>query len=402
MNASDNLIVLAVGEIFLKRGNRRRFFAQLRKNAARAVRDLELDVSEIHGRLVVHHREARLDDPAAENPPIPIEAALRRLQWVFGVHSAMPGCQVPSDLRAIEEIAAEYLARRIGSKPLRFRVDTRRPNKSFPMRSVDVNREVGIAMFDRFPNLVLDLHEPELTLHIELGQALSFIYRRRHPMGGGLPVGSSGKVLLLLSGGLDSPVAGYLAQKRGCQVEALYFHSFPYISDHAKEKVKELAALLARGQGAIRLNVAPFTAIQEAIRDKAPNRQYVLLYRRFMLRIAEALAERVEALALVTGEAISQVASQTLQNMRCIEAVTRLPIIRPLVTYDKLEVVDLSRRLEMFEISTRPHDDCCSLFVARHPETKGRVEFLEQIEEGLDVEGLVADALDRIEVFEFR
>lgn len=400
--SQENLIVLAVGEIFLKKGNRRKFFVQLRRNAARAVRDLGLEVSEVHGRLVVHDPSAVLEDPHAENPPIPVEAALRRLQWVFGVHSAMPGRQVPSEIEAIAREAGDYLATRVGTKPLRFRVAARRPNKSFPMHSVDVNREVGIAMFERFPNLVLDLEEPELTLHIELGRALSFIYRVRHKMGGGLPVGSSGKVLLLLSGGLDSPVAGYLAQKRGCHLEALYFHSFPYISDHAKEKVKDLATLLARGQNQLRLHVCNFTRIQEAIRDGAPNRQYVLLYRRFMLRIAEALAARVEASALVTGESISQVASQTLANMRCIEAVTRLPLIRPLVTYDKLEVVDLSRRLEMFEISTRPHDDCCSLFVARHPETKGRVEFLEQIESGLDVEGLVAEALAGIESVELR
>lgn len=389
---NESIIVLTFAEVFLKRGNRRQFLDALRRNIAWALRNLPLQVTELHGRFVVIAKGAEIRNLR----PIEVAPAVDALQTVFGLHAAVPAVPVARSLESIRRAAIEILAPAVTPAPQRFRVTTRRADKTFPMKSFDLNRELGIAAFETFPQLVLDLYAPELELRVEIGRQLSFISRRRIPLAGGLPVGTAGKTLLLLSGGLDSPVAGYLAMKRGCQLEAIYFHSFPYVAEHTAEKVKRLGRLLARYQQTLKLHIVPFTAIQETIRRDTPSKQYVLLYRRFMLRIADAIARKIGADALITGEAISQVASQTLANIRCIEAVTPLPVLRPLVTFDKSETIILSRRLGFYETSIEPHDDCCSLFVDKHPETKGSLDFLRKLEATLPVAELVDEAVAKI------
>ena len=246
-------------------------------------------------------------------------------------------------------------------------------------------------------DLKVNLKTPDETLRVEIAEEHAHIWVQTYPGVGGIPIGATGKVLLLLSGGIDSPVAGYLAQKRGCELEAIYFHSPPFISEASREKVEALGRKLAPRQGGLTLNVVPFTEIQKAIKAHCDPRMTVLLYRRFMYRIADQLAARINAGALCTGENLAQVASQTLENLNVVDSVTSRMTLRPLISYDKTEIVSLARRIDTFETSILPHDDCCTLFVPKNPVTRARGTFLERAEELLDIDGLVAAALDGID-----
>ncbi len=247
----------------------------------------------------------------------------------------------------------------------------------------------------------MDLHNPELNVGVEVGSTQSFVFIGSVKGAGGLPVGASGKVALLLSGGIDSPVAGHLMQKRGCQLDAVYFHSPPYTGERARDKVEQLAGKLALAQGgSLPLHVVPFTAVQEAVRDGAPPDLAVVLYRRSMLRISQALAHERGCLALASGENLGQVASQTLANMACIEAVSELPLLRPLLTFDKAETIALARSLGTYDLSILPFDDCCSLFVPRHPATKAKAKTVEKFEGRLELGPIEEKAVEETELVE--
>lgn len=380
--AAPDLLVIRFSEIFLKGANRPSFVSTLEHNLKRALRGLPgLTVRRGHTRCFVH----------AESPEADLTEALERLTRVFGVSSLSLARRVPRDLdemaRAGAALATEAAAR--GART--FRVDARRGDKRFPVSSPEINTVVGEAA-RRASGLTVRLDQADVRIVVEVGPELAFVTSHVVPGPGGLPVGVSGNVLLLLSGGIDSPVAGYLCQKRGCRLTALYFHSAPYTGEPAKEKVIELSHELGGRQGGVRLVVVSLTEIQERFRDAANPRLLVLLYRRAMMRIACRVAGAENALAVATGENLGQVASQTLENLSCIAAVADRPILRPVLAYDKAEIMALARRIGTYDISIRPHVDCCSLFVPRHPATKGRIEDLAVEEAKVPLEAMLERA----------
>jgi thiamine biosynthesis protein ThiI len=358
-----DLLVVRFGEIFLKGDNRHQFVQCLEQNLRRALkRERHVAVETHHARAVVR----------ATGPEADLERVLAKVLRVFGVTSASLAVSVPRRVPEMAEAGARLMVEAARQGARSFKVKARRSDKRFPTRSPEVNDIVGRAAREA-SGLKVDVHDPEVTLTVEIGPKLAFVATHVARGPGGLPVGVSGKVTLLLSGGIDSPVAGYLAQKRGSRLNAIYFHSFPYTGEGAKQKVVDLARELGQAQGGIRLSVIPFTALQEAFREHANPRLLVLLYRRAMMRIACKVAEMEGALALATGENLGQVASQTLENLGTIEDVADRPVLRPVISFDKAEIVSLAKRIGTYDISVQPFDDCCSLFVPRHPVTKGRI-----------------------------
>lgn len=372
------LIVLRVGEIFLKGRNRQHFYKRLVRNARRLLEDLDgVSVEPAYLRAVVRH------------PPELEQACLDRLGRLFGLQSMSPGVEVERDLEAFGETAIT-LAEDIPADAT-FKVTTKRRDKSFPMTSEAVSREVG-GRVHMATGLRVDVRNPDRTIRVEIGDRNCYLFGSVVPGPGGLPIGTAGNVSLLLSGGIDSPVAGWSAMRRGCNVNAIYFHSFPYTGDKTKEKVLDLARILARWQGALTVNVVHFTDVQKTLREHGPGELAVLLYRRMMMRAASRIAARERSSALVTGENLGQVASQTLENLGVIADCATLPVLRPLITYDKSEIVNRAKAIDTYETSILPYDDCCSLFVPKHPATRAKLETLVSAEEGLDCEAL-ADQL---------
>ena len=380
----DRVILCRFGELFLKSGNRKRFEEVLHRNIRHALSGLGgTRVEPVHGRVLVHlpNDDAKVDD------------AVERLRRVFGLVSFSVAVLVPVELEAIAS-AAVTLASRVAAAehPRSFKVEARRSDKRFPMTSVELAREVG-GRIVAATGLAVDVHHPALVVGIEVAAKRAFVYAGEVEAPGGLPVGVSGRALLLLSGGIDSPVAGWLAAKRGLALESVYFHSPPYIGEKSRDKVVTLARLLARSQAMDAITVISFTDVQKRLRDAGPAELAVVLYRRMMMRIADAVADRTGAHALVTGENLGQVASQTIQNMSAIEAAARRIVLRPLVTYDKVETMALARRIGTYETSILPFEDCCSLFTPRHPETNARVQDAERAESSLDLAAEVAAAV---------
>ncbi len=394
--APPDVLVVRYSEIFLKGENRRLFEDVLQKNVQRALLRVPgaelLRVRRHHARLVVEADPEAAGARNADAAAPALEAALPAVLSVFGVSSASLAVTVPKELPRIAARGAGALivaARATGART--FKVTARRSDKHFPHGSFELNDIVG-AGARRASGLAVDVRHPDVTLVVEIGPELSFVSAHQAKGPGGLPVGVSGNVTLLLSGGIDSPVAGWLCQKRGCRVNAVYFHSAPYTGDGSRRKVIELARLLGRTQGGIRLTVIPFAEFQEACRASANPRLLVVLYRRAMARLAERVALAEDSLAVATGENLGQVASQTISNLAAIEAAIALPVLRPVLTYDKNEIIDLARRIGTFETSTLPFDDCCSLFVPRHPVTRARAQEAEHAEAALPGYDALLDA----------
>jgi tRNA uracil 4-sulfurtransferase len=374
-------VLCRYGEIFLKRGRRRYFIEGLCRNARAVLADLEgVRVRAPHGRMIVE---------AGEQEP---SALTSRLGRVFGLTDLSPvqvldrrdGEDADSLRARIAETAVELARRGHGVGASTFRISARRSDKSFPYSSSDLAPWLGGEVLEALPDLRVKLKGADLDIEVELRPEEVFVNAGREPAPGGLPVGSNGRSLLLLSGGIDSPVAGWLMQKRGVRVDAVTFDSFPLTSPQATEKVKTLCGLLSRWAPALTLHIVPFSDLQLMFREEVPAQLLLLLYRRAMFRIADRLASRIGALALVTGESVGQVASQTLHNMRAIEAVTPTPVIRPIATNDKAETVAMAKKLGTYPISILPYQDCCSLFVPEHPELKGKHERLSRLEGHLD------------------
>jgi thiamine biosynthesis protein ThiI len=383
-----SVLLTRYGEIFLKGQNRGFFERRLVENIKRSVAGIPgARVERTHGRVLVW---PPADDASGSK-------TLRAVARVFGLTSVSPAAVVPRELAAISVAAVESARREVarrGGRPT-FKVETRRSDKRFQPASPEVSKQVGAAIVEAL-DLPVDVHHPQLEVGVEIGFEHAFVYAETAPGPGGLPVGVTGKVELLLSGGIDSPVAGWLMLKRGCELGATYFHSFPYTGDHSKEKVSQLARALAAWQLAdVRLNVVHFTDVQKALREASGDgRLAVVLYRRMMMRIAERLARSSGARALVTGEALAQVASQTLENLAVIGDSVRIPILRPCLAHDKQETIAIARRIGTYETSIQPYDDCCSLFVPEHPETRAKLDDVRACESRLDVEAL-ADACAR-------
>jgi len=376
----QSVVLCRYGEIFLKSGNRKRFEGVLRRNIEAAVADLPgAAVEAPHGRFVV-----RAPDAA--------EAAAR-VERVFGLVSLSTAAVVGADIDEIGAAAVDCArgALAAAAAPATFKIEARRTDKRFPLSSMDIARVVG-ARVGQATGLPVDVHRPALSVGVEVGTGQAFVYAGSRAAPGGLPVGSSGRALLLLSGGIDSPVAGWLAAKRGLAIDAVYFHSPPYVGEKSRDKVLALGRQLGRWQACRSVTVVPFTETQKRLRDAGPGELAVVLYRRMMMRIADAVGDQLQADALVTGENLGQVASQTVQNLTAIEDAARRVVLRPLVTYDKVETTALARRIGTYETSILPFDDCCSLFVPRHPATAARASDAARAEAKLDVAAEVAAA----------
>ena len=290
-----------------------------------------------------------------------------------------------------------------GEEKKTFKVHTRRANKSFPMESMEVNAELGGRILDAFPNLTVDVHQPDVMLHIELRRNI-YIYSEIIPGPGGMPLGTNGRSMLLLSGGIDSPVAGYMVAKRGVYIDATYFHAPPYTSERAKQKVVDLAKKVARYTGPIRLHVINFTDIQMYIYDQCPHDELTIIMRRYMMRIAQQIAIDTGCLALITGESIGQVASQTVPSLAATNDVCTLPVFRPLIAFDKEDIVTIAKKIDTYETSILPYEDCCTTFVAKHPVTKPRVDLIRKSELSLaeKIDAMVAEAIASDEIIEIR
>ncbi len=394
-----NGILIRYGEIWLKKGRRDLFQKKLLNNVRAACKQVgSFRVTAPYGRMLVTSM-----DEVEPGIPAPLGGNERRLiravARVFGIESVSPVQICARTMESFTDHVREMIPDLVKAHPraATFRVRVNRADKRFPGTSESIARNLGSVAGEMMPHLRVNLGKPDVVIGVEIHPDFGCVYGEHVPGVGGLPVGTSGRSVLLLSGGIDSPVAGWLAAKRGLSVDALYFHAAPHVSAQSLEKVRSLARQLVPALGRVHLHVAHFAAFQEHCRDLAPSKWLVLLYRRQMMRVANRVAERIGAGALVTGETLGQVASQTVANMGVVEAASERPVLRPLVCYDKLETVALAEEIGTYEISILPHDDCCSLFVDPHPETKGSVKRAEKIEERLDWEGHLEQIVDGIE-----
>ena len=369
-------ILCRFGELFLKGGNRGFFLRAMADNVRKAVRDLpDAKVTTPYGRILVRVADELREDACA------------RLERVFGLVSVSAGAETSLDIAAITATAVAEARAALARNPelgRSFKVEARRSNKQYPLDSHAIDCHVGDAIMDA-TGLPVDVHKPSLRIGVEITQNTAYIFAEVRPAPGGLPVGVSGRALLLLSGGIDSPVAGWLAAKRGLALEALTFHSPPFTGERAKDKVVSLLRILSRWQVATTLWVAHFTETQQRLREAGPGELAVVLYRRMMVRVADLLCDRTRCNAIVTGENLGQVASQTLINMANIDDVARHIVLRPLLTYDKMETTALARKIGTLDTSSLPYEDCCSLFMPAHPATAAKLAAVEAAERRLDV-----------------
>lgn len=332
------------------------------------------------------------------------DEAVETLKRIFGIAAICPMVQV--DDNGYEDLKKQVLAyvdEVYEDKNFTFKVNARRGNKKYPVNSDQINRDLGEVILDAFPETKVDVHHPEVMLHVEVRNRIN-IYSIVIPGPGGMPVGTNGKAMLLLSGGIDSPVAGYMISKRGVKIDAVYFHAPPYTSERAKQKVVDLAKLVSRYSGPVHLHIVNFTDIQLYIYDQCPHEELTIIMRRYMMRIAERLAVDVGAQALITGESIGQVASQTMQSLAATDAACTMPVFRPVIGFDKQEIVDVAEKIGTYETSVLPFEDCCTIFVAKHPVTKPNVEVIRRSEEKLaeKIDQLVREAIDTVEVIEVK
>lgn len=377
-------ILVRYGELALKGRNRGQFEQQLQKNIFAAVRDYGATVDKLHGRFLVSSPEEQVDRIA------------QTLSAIFGIVSISPVEVTALTMESIKHAAAGAAAEKTGTG-VSFAIQTRRANKEFQYSSMEMNRLLGSHLQQIFPGLRVDLNNPSFTLFVEIGYDKAYLYSEHISGPGGLPLGISGKGLLLLSGGIDSPVAGWLSMKRGLALEALHFHSFPFTGHHSREKAVEICRILSRSSESLTLHTINVIEIQKELRAKCPVKMGIILLRRMMLRLAEELSKRHELQALVTGESLGQVASQTLQSMAVTEKATNMLILRPLVGMDKKEIVDQAISIGTYETSILPYEDCCTLFLPSSPVTKPKLRVIEEAEKVLDLENLIKTALGTLE-----
>ena len=383
----NEMILLKLGEMVLKGLNRHSFEDKLQANIHRRLNGL--------GRFRVYTRQSTTYVEPMEDS-CDMDAAWEAMKKVFGVVGLSRARACDKDKDAILRACHEYLDDRLRSART-FRVETRRADKTFPMTSIQLSQYVGGELDELYPNLQVDVHHPELTVYVEIRDYAAFVHANPDPGAGGLPVGINGRAVSLLSVGIDSPVASYMIAKRGVSLDMVHFFSYPYTSPEAKEKVLELARLLTTWCGHLTVHVVPFTAIQEELRRSCPEEMFTLVMRRFMMRIAQRVAKRCGAKALVTGESLGQVASQTMDAMTVTGQVVDIPVLRPVVGMDKEEIVQISRKIGTYDTSILPYEDCCTVFTPRHPRLRPTVEEAEAAEAGLDIEAMVQAAVDGIE-----
>ena len=327
------------------------------------------------------------------------EEAVEALKRVFGIYGICPAVVLEDQgFQQLSKDVADYVKKVYGEKALTFKVNTRRNKKSYPMQSMEVSSELGGVILDACPNMKVDVHNPQVTVNVEIRNKI-YLYSENIPGPGGMPLGTNGSAMLLLSGGIDSPVAGYMIAKRGVTIDAVYFHAPPYTSERAKQKVIDLAKLVSRYAGPIRLHIVNFTDIQLYIYDKCPHEELTIIMRRYMMKIAEEFAKKDQCLALVTGESIGQVASQTIHSLAATNEVCTMPVFRPLIGFDKQEIVDVALKIQTYDTSILPYEDCCTIFVAKHPVTKPNIQVIKKSEERLQekIDDMLKEAVESAE-----
>lgn len=382
--------LIKYAEIGTKGKNRFLFEDALIKQIKHALRPVE-------GKFIISKESGRIYmDAQGEYDYDEVIAALKR---VFGIAWICPMFQIEkTDFEEIKKEVASYVDQVYEDKNFTFKVDAKRVDKKYPVSSEQMNRDLGEVILDTFPETKVDVHHPDVLLKVEVRKLVN-IYSVMIPGPGGMPVGTNGKAMLLLSGGIDSPVAGYMIAKRGVMIDAVYFHAPPYTSERAKQKVVDLAKLVSRYSGPINLHVVNFTDIQLYIYEQCPHEELTIIMRRYMMKIAESIAKETGSLALITGESIGQVASQTVQSLAATNEVCTMPVFRPVIGFDKQEIVDISEKIGTYETSILPYEDCCTIFVAKHPVTKPNVEVIRKSEENLSekIDELFAEAVNTVE-----
>lgn len=385
--------LLKYGEIGIKGKNRYLFEDAL-------VRQVRYALKDVDGNFDVHKSQARIYVDCEGD--YDYEDTVEHLKRVFGLVGICPVVRMED--KGFEELKKDvvaYMAEMYPDRNFTFKVESRRARKSYPKNSMEISRDLGEAILYAFPEIKVDVHHPDVLVNVEVRNEI-YVYSEIIPGAGGMPVGTNGNAMLLLSGGIDSPVAGYMVSKRGVGLEATYFHAPPYTSERAKQKVVDLAKIVARYSGPIKLHVVNFTDIQLYIYDKCPHDELTIIMRRYMMRIAEEFARRDGCLGLVTGESIGQVASQTMQSLAATNDVCTMPVYRPLIGFDKQEIVEISEKIDTFETSILPYEDCCTIFVAKHPVTKPKLDVIQRSEQRLseDIDHLVEAALETTEIIE--
>ncbi|NLH58204.1 MAG: tRNA 4-thiouridine(8) synthase ThiI [Clostridiales bacterium] len=386
----ERIILIRYGEIHLKGQNRPFFEKALHKNIKNSLRSFpDAKVIRAQGRYYVENYE---DETSI------IDALTR----VFGIVSISPAYKLSKDFdllgAAVEQMTAAYLAQRPADTIVSFKVESRRADKTYPLNSMDISKKLGSRLLSAYPDrLKVDVHDPDLRVNVEIREH-AYIYHQVIKGAGGMPVGTNGKAALLLSGGIDSPVAGYMIAKRGVSLTAIHYHSFPYTSDRSKQKVIDLARHLTRYSGPFRLHIVPFTEIQQELYEKCPDSQLTVLMRRFMMKIAEQIAIKEGAKALITGESIGQVASQTIEALGVTNDAVSLPVFRPLIGLDKVEIMDIAQEIGSYETSILPYEDCCTIFTPKHPVTHPKLERIKASEKLVDGDRLIAEAVSNTEL----
>jgi thiamine biosynthesis protein ThiI len=379
-------ILIRYGEISTKGKNRKRFVDQLKEN-------IKLVLHEFPALGYSSNRDRMYIRLHGENH----EPILEKLKNVFGIHSFSLALKTKNELEAIKNGALELMSEQYKPGDT-FKISAKRADKSFPLLTNEINHAIGSHILQNFEGLTVDVHEPEIDLRVEVREEAAYLTCKDYQGAGGLPAGASGKAVLMLSGGIDSPVAGFFAMKRGIDVDAIHFFSPPYTSERAKQKVIDLARKLTSFSGKIKLYIVPFTEIQETIQKQVPESYNMTSTRRMMLKIADRICEKQGGLAIITGESLGQVASQTLESMFAINEVTNTPIIRPLITYDKTDIITIAKQIGTHDTSILPYEDCCTIFTPASPTTKPKLEKAQRFESFLDFESLIDKAVEETDV----
>lgn len=385
------IVLVKYGEMVLKGLNKRSFEDMLTKNIKRRLKNL--------GRFQITSAQSTtyitpLDDD------IDLSEVIDRVGKIFGIAALCRACVCEKDFSDITAKSIDYLGD-ILSNAKTFKVNAKRADKAFPMKSPEICAELGGILLEKFPNLTVDVKNPEVTVTVEIRDTNAYIHAENMKGAGGLPVGSSGKAMLLLSGGIDSPVAAYMMAKRGVRITAIHYVSPPYTSERAQLKVEQLCEKLTDYCGGIAFYCVPFTEIQEAIKDNCPEEYFTVIMRRLMMEIAQRIAEKDNCLALITGESVGQVASQTMSAIACTDAVCRIPVFRPLVGMDKTEIIEIARKIDTFETSVLPYEDCCTVFTPRHPKVRPSLSDVEKAQGKFDFEPLIVKAVEGTEMKTF-
>lgn len=393
MNNGDDkgmkeIILVKYGEMALKGLNKRTFEDVLVKNIKRRLKDLgKTNITRAQSTIFIDPYEEKYDT----------DEAVDRLKKVFGIAALCRAAVCEKQFDDIKRVSLEYLEEAL-SYASTFKVTAKRADKSFPMKSPEICRELGGALLSRFDNLKVDVNNPEVTVTVEIRDSKAYVHGENIKGAGGLPVGTSGHAMLLLSGGIDSPVAGYMLAKRGVHISAVHYVSPPYTSERARLKVEQLCERLTDYCGSIAFFCVPFTEIQEAIKNHCPEEFFTIIMRRLMMEIAQRISEREKCLALITGESVGQVASQTMNAIACTDAVCRIPVFRPLIGMDKTEIVETARKIDTFDISIQPYEDCCTVFTPRHPKVRPLLSDVENAQNGFDFSELIDKAVNDTEL----